>query len=427
MASSSQESIAASFERTFSADEIDQLGRDSGAWKRLRTITPTKLLRCLLIAMAGNDTETIADLCREFNDENHTTVAYKAFYMRLARPGFVDFMKSVVKRLLGFAKERVLAPKAGSLIERFRDIVIQDGSSFAVKNSLASVFPGRFHTREPAAVEIHATYSGFADEAFRLSVAPDTTHERAFLPDASSLSGKLFLADRGYPSRPYFRAMDDVGASFIVRLPRSWKPRVRDAEDEERTGRQLPSLQEHIAEHGLEEAMDLDVEFWTGKRCDVFRMVVLPSKDGAGVWLCTNLAREDFSVESVDRLYKFRWQVELLFKEWKSYANLRKFDTTNPHIAEGLIWASLAAAILTRFLAHAVQRVAGVPMSTRKVAMCAPTHLARLLMAVGTPTTLRRVVSGVVRFLRTQAQRAHPERDKRRGRLAIGLIHLGAG
>src|SRR3989442_11780194 len=28
-------------------------------------------------------------------------------------------------------------------------------------------------------------------------------------------------------------------------------------------------------------------------------------------------------------LYKWRWQVELLLKEWKSYANLHAFDTEN--------------------------------------------------------------------------------------------------
>ena len=51
-------------------------------------------------------------------------------------------------------------------------------------------------------------------------------------------------------------------------------------------------------------------------------------------------------------LYRFRWQIERCFKEWKSYANLHQFDTANPHIAEGLIWAGLCAAVLTRFLAH---------------------------------------------------------------------------
>jgi hypothetical protein len=58
-------------------------------------------------------------------------------------------------------------------------------------------------------------------------------------------------------------------------------------------------------------------------------------------------------------------------KEWKSYAHLHAFDTANPAIVEGLIWAAIAAAALKRFLASMTQRLAEVPMSTRKVAMCA--------------------------------------------------------
>jgi hypothetical protein len=104
--------------------------------------------------------------------------------------------------------------------------------------------------------------------------------------------------------------------------------------------------------------------------------------------LCTNLPRTPFSAALIGRLYRFRWQIELYFKEWKSYANLPQFDTANPHIAAGLIWASLCAAVLKRFLAHAAQRVGpGTAISTRRVAMCAD-HLfddlvAALLVGVG--------------------------------------------
>jgi hypothetical protein len=52
--------------------------------------------------------------------------------------------------------------------------------------------------------------------------------------------------------------------------------------------------------------------------------------------------------------------------------NLHRFDTANEHIAAGLIWASLCAAVVKRFLAHAAQLIGGKPMSTRRVAGSAP-------------------------------------------------------
>ena len=49
--------------------------------------------------------------------------------------------------------------------------------------------------------------------------------------------------------------------------------------------------------------------------------------------LMTNLPRDEFSVQQVMDAYRLRWQIELLFKEWKSYANLHAFGTSNPAIA----------------------------------------------------------------------------------------------
>lgn len=89
--------------------------------------------------------------------------------------------------------------------------MIQDGSSFAVKKALKGVFPGRFTNVEPAAIELHATYSGFSDEALAVSLAPDCEAERQFLPAPSTLADRLLLADRGYPGVEYFESVQEHG------------------------------------------------------------------------------------------------------------------------------------------------------------------------------------------------------------------------
>ncbi|MFQ5745137.1 MAG: transposase, partial [Acidobacteriota bacterium] len=35
-------------------------------------------------------------------------------------------------------------------------------------------------------------------------------------------------------------------------------------------------------------------------------------------YLVTNLARERYTVAQITEAYRLRWQIELLFKEWKS-------------------------------------------------------------------------------------------------------------
>ena len=54
-------------------------------------------------------------------------------------------------------------------------------------------------------------------------------------------------------------------------------------------------------------------------------------------YLVTNLPRAEFTLEQIGDAYRLRWQVELMFKEWKSYTSLHAFDTSKANIAEGLI------------------------------------------------------------------------------------------
>jgi hypothetical protein len=112
----------------------------------------------------------------------------------------------------------------------------------------------------------------------------------------------------------------------------------------------------------------------------------------------------------------------LLFKEWKSYANLHAFDTTDAPSAEALIWASLAAAALKRFLAHATEPLLQVVMATRKAAM-SPAYvfpeLFRTLRHGDGPWFLW-AVEALIRSLGANAKRAHPRRDEPTGRARLG-------
>ena len=140
----------------------------------------------------------------------------------------------------------------------------------------------------------------------------------------------------------------------------------------------------------------------------------------------TNLPPKRYPLEVVCRAYKWRWQVELLFKEWKSYANLHAFDTAKVAIVEGLIWAAIAAAALNRFLAHMTQLLVEVPMSTRKVAMCAVHVLGDIVLALqsGDMAGLYAALEKAVTYLACHAQRAHPARDRHTGRSQLGLEPL---
>jgi hypothetical protein len=406
-----------------SIEQVNQLGRDTGQAERLRTVTPHRLFLAVVATLGGGRVESLADLLRAFNHQNGATVAYKAFYNRLARAGFATFMQRMLARLIDQLRLQTLTPEGHTAVARFTDIVIQDGSSFALKSTLAAAFPGRFTTIEPAAVEVHATYSGFADEVSRVAIAPDAQAERPFLPEPATLRDRLLLADRGYPGVDYFEAVTASGGAFIIRLTRLYDPWVRAAWIDGRRRRVPHDMRlSGLLARNAGRVVDVDVAFARGNRVVGVRVVALPGREAGMTRLCTNLPRTPFSTGVVARLYRFRWQIELCFKEWKSYANLHQFDTANAHIAAGLIWASLCAAVLKRFLAHAAERVGhGTAMSTRRVAMCAHHILDDLVAALLVGAGLLRAFRQGLTYLLANARRSHPDRDRRTGRLQAGL------
>ncbi|MBQ1784410.1 MAG: transposase, partial [Gammaproteobacteria bacterium] len=72
-----------------------------------------------------------------------------------------------------------------------------------------------------------------------------------------------------------------------------------------------------------------------------------------------------------------RWQVELLFKELKSHTNLHRFATRQEGLVKGLIWASLLALVVKRFVLQQAQQQTGAgPLSFLKMASSAKDWLA---------------------------------------------------
>ncbi|WP_420854451.1 transposase [Shewanella zhuhaiensis] len=78
--------------------------------------------------------------------------------------------------------------------------------------------------------------------------------------------------------------------------------------------------------------------------------------------------RQQFTGEDISKLYRLRWQIELLFKEWKSHNNLRRFATCQPHLVEGLIWSSLLSLLVKRYLCRAATTQAMLRLSLFKMA-----------------------------------------------------------
>src|SRR2546421_1930377 len=422
--------VADKFQWVFSEALLNACGKEAKLCRRQRVITPFRLGLVLTATCASQRVETLADFHRGFNALFDTTITYKAFYNQVAKPHFATFMGTMASRLIGDMTLKVLGFEKGRALAEFRHIVIQDGSSFAIHDGLREVFPGRFKVVKPAAVELHTTMDLLCDTPTTVVLTPDTTNEQAFLPEPASLRASLLLADRGYLDLHYLRRLQDAGGFFIIRAKAGMNPQVVEAFRED--GKRLRSLRNKPlkaihAKLPKRQRVELVVEWQVEEHRLRLRLLISWNRQTKEFcYLLTNLPAQRYPLDMIYRAYKWRWQVELLFKEWKSYANLHAFDTENPAIVEGLIWTAIAAAALKRFLAHMTQLLTAVPMSTRKVAMCAVHVLGGIIQALktGDVAGLYDALEVAITYLAGHAQRAHPERDRQTGRLQLGLEPL---
>ncbi len=417
------------FKRTFGEQTLNELGKMVRFCRRERQVTPFRLALSLIESFAGGTVKCIADIQRGFNALCESDVQYKPFHNQLAKRQFPTFVRLLLSRLLNELACEVLRFAPESPFARFDHIRIQDGTSFAVKRTLAETFPGRFTTISPAAVELHVDLDLMSEMMNRVVLSPDSAAERQFLPDVEEVTGGLLLGDRGYYGNPYLQALDAAGGFFIVRGKFNINPLILRAigadgrEVKRLRNRRLKEVAGRLSKY---EHLDMKVRF--GRTAGSFecRLVVHPNpREDKPRYLVTNLEPEVFTPQHISDGYRLRWQVELLFKEWKSHANLHAFDTSNPYIVEGLIWASLCAATLKRYCAHMTQRLANVAMSTQIVAKCIHHVLGDVLHAlIHQPRRLNANVARAIEYLANNARRAHPKRDRRTGRLKLGLEHV---
>ena len=234
-------SIAKELIATLGEAEVLRIARDSRWLRRLRDITPLGLVVACLSTLGASKALWLADILRTFNAFTGLSIQYKPFHNQLRKSAFPEFMRRLLERTLAKMTRPVLVPSLNSKLGKFRDIVLHDGSSFALKNTLKNEWPGRFTKISPAAVELHVTMSAFEDNPIHITLTPDKEAERAvgpkcakhvlddilrcLLTDVSELAGAIgraccFLAEnsrRAHPKRDRARGRLSAGLVAIVR------------------------------------------------------------------------------------------------------------------------------------------------------------------------------------------------------------------
>jgi hypothetical protein len=282
---------------------LNQQAKRCQFMQRIRDIQPLQLVTSLVAAFSQGNTSSIAELQRQFNGMQLSEadfVAYKPFHNQLRKDTFPLFMERLTRMLMSVLMKQYQG-KVPSKFQRFERILLHDGSSFAI-------------------------------------------HDK--------LKDQLLLADASYLDQDYYHQIEQHGGCYLVRGKLNLNPTIEEARNGQ--GRLLPRLagkqvKDVTRRDNRSEILDMIVRS-RKLRYRLVRRWFAPEKRFI-LWM-TNLPGDEFSAADIMLLYRSRWQVELLFKELKSHTNLRKFNTEQKAIVEGLIWASLLTLILKRLITN---------------------------------------------------------------------------
>jgi len=362
----------------FNERRTEELARESGFVERESKLTGHLFLSVFTFGMSIYGTPSLNELVGLLNlVVPQLDLTRQGLHERINEEAVAFFEKMLSFAITLELPER-LSQAAAALCPRFKRILIYDGTSFQLPDALASYFRGSGGGGSEAAVKILFGYDLKSHHFFyrlRDGVAHDQAHQEDYLQQLDA--GDLEISDLGFFNIEAFADIDQKGAFYLSRL-----------RSDVRLYHQTP--------HGLEE-FDLvrfvknmslgqtEVEVYLKKGALILqtRLVIEKVPDhvkaqrlrkinqnnrkkgyttrkrikilaGFGLYI-TNAPATHIPREQIRSLYRIRWQIELIFKNWKSNFALAKVTGKRPERIKCMIYAKLLFILITTKLCGAIQ------------------------------------------------------------------------
>ncbi|MHC1725902.1 MAG: IS4 family transposase [Syntrophobacteraceae bacterium] len=335
-----------------------RVARKTGFLRRCRKINPAQLLQALVMA-SSQAAFSFRLIALFFGLLSNQRISKQAIAKRI-NAKCVQFMRSAVFAFISnmskFDKLR-----DDKLFEPFCRVLIQDSTVVSLPVHLASYFPGPAnHTRRKLAALRIQTYYDLRGENFPyFEVSGFRRIDQAAAGDILSIAtpGDLVLRDMGYFKIPILKNLLDCGIHFLSRLP--YKVSILDPttlkpidllSELKRKGRfdqtvligaehrfsvrliALPLPEQVVNERRRKAKKNRDTSRNPSKRhLEMLAWNIFVTSVSDSIWSC----------EDVEKVYRVRWRIELIFKSWKSHFHLTATPTGSVYELETFIWAKL--------------------------------------------------------------------------------------
>ena len=351
----------------------DTLARQVGFVKRVRKLQPTTFVRVFCLFLIRYPRASLQQLGDELN------LSPSAVCQRLKAKAAADFLRAMLGSALKHLTTATLRSVSIPLLRRFNGVYLVDGTVEPLPASLAHRFAGCGGGEKPDDPSALAAVKILLRLRLDIGQAVEMLLDAARTPDVHLLKrlarlpkGALQIGDLGFFDSRYFQKLIRQGAYWLTRLPARVSVRAQEA------------VWQELAPW-LGDLDQRDINQWEGlleivkgdpvlarvfvKRCPpeeaerrrrklrerMRRKGKTPGERQLILcdwWvLATNAPIDKLRMSEAFELYRCRWQIELVFKRWKSLGGL-SIDRGHAEIrAECELYGKLMGVLIIDWLA----------------------------------------------------------------------------
>lgn len=401
-------------------EDANRIGRESGFIQRERKLSGASFAQSMIFGWQANPQASLEDLCQSAQVCG-VEISPQGLQERLNSPQANEFLYRLLIRGMSYL---VTAGGArGDLLERFSGVYIQDSSKIELPSLFEDCWRGNQAGQSTLKIQ---TLLDYQQGQLELKLASGRQHDSP-LQTVDLPAGSLRLADLGYFKVEVFEQLNQQGVWWLSRLPAHagiW------SEDK------VIHTAAWLAQHAVKK-VDQVIELTAQRLPCRFIAVRVPkavaqqrrqrvrqdAKDrphsrlkpetlALCKWtlLVTNLDSTQLTSDEALGLLRLRWQIELLFKLWKTDLSVDAWRSQLPHQILSEVYAKLLLALIQHWLLllgcwHNERR------SLVKAAHVLRKHAFHLLAAFGDLETLHRTLLRILPALArcsVQKRKARP-------------------
>lgn len=362
--------IAAEIEKNIQkvlGEEADSLARQTQCVKRQRKISGSTFARILIMGVLDNPLPTYTDLSQDAVLLG-VSITPQGLELRFT-PEAALLMQGILNRLV----ERVvttLTPAAIPILRRFNGVYIRDSTVIALPSELADIWPGCGGSAgETAALKLQVRWNYVTGQMEGPALQPARQHDRTtpYGPEGEPASS-LELADLGYFNLAELRQRHERGQFFITRYKIGtalYTPEGKPLDLLQWLTQEVSTFGERAVLLGSRERLPVRLIAFrvSQEQADRHRQRLREYARKKGVtprqetlrlaeWiiLLTNVPEEKLTPREVLVMARVRWQVEILFRVWKSHARIDEWRSRNPWRILCELYAKLAGLVILHWM-----------------------------------------------------------------------------